>query len=577
MWVIDMVENVKIPSVEEYKHILIPVPLKMFNDEQIAEFKKTKGKGIFIATSTINNELIEELWTFYKFEEGINFKNYNKDSRILCLPADVDKNKNLINVLYKHESTIHIEYKSLEDAKIHINLDDENNFNEFKVVHSTIPDNINLKIGLYLQTQSYKNFIEFEKTVDLIHDEDFDVLVFPEFCYTPFTIKFRYKNIFDTEDQQEIIEECLELSKSINKAVIVSSEDKNSIIFSVYANANASDSETKSRFYIKHTMTDNSPLIDENYEKSIETLFTPIKYKDYSIGLTICYDCNHAPFSRMYGLQNVDVIINSTGGDVVYDKWYKYNKARAIENQCYNFVTMGGWNENKNKNKNITYGFNPNGGLIFPSNIENEEKPSTCGKVYIYDLSQCSLESKAERSINQPQTVSKRIDYEIPVGNTDEILKESKKIKENLYVHKVGKFNVIFCIVNGNDILKPEKVLPLIYDPSLKELDHRKYIIINRHDIIDEKFFTNYLSIVLKVRSMENFCALILESQNINRCYQASMTRSAQVVQPVNNEYGIDLNRTGGPDAIWTNKNGMRKNWRKNFEKLIEFMANETK
>ena len=54
--------------------------------------------------------------------------------------------------------------------------------------------------------------------------------------------------------------------------------------------------------------------------------------------MTICYDCNHALFSRMYGIYGIDLIINSTGGNVVYDKWFKYNKVRAIENECYTLV-----------------------------------------------------------------------------------------------------------------------------------------------------------------------------------------------------------------------------------------------
>ena len=568
-----MVKEDKKPSYEEYMNTLIPLHLNILNDEQLNLFKKTKGNGQFILNSTINNEFIEERWEFYRFDEGTNFQNLSKDSRIWCLPISADKDKNFIELLYGHKGHIKVNYKDLEDVKINLNFDDEKQFKKFKFVDSTIPNNLNLKIGLYLQTKSFKKLSEFEKAMDMIHKEDFDILVFPEVCFTPFTVKIKSKNIFDLKHQDEIIEYCLELSNSINKAVVVSSEDANKILFSVYANANASNQETKSRIYIKHTMTDNSPFIDNNYENNIEKLFTPIKYKDYSLGLTICYDCNHAPFSRMYGLQNVDVIINSTGGDVVYDKWYKYNKSRAIENKCYNLVTMGGWEEDNNKN--FTYGFNPNGGLILPTNIDDEKKPSTCGKIYIYDLSQCSLDSKAESKINQNPTISKNINFEITVGNSDEIINKSEKIKDDIYVYTVDKFNVIFCIVNGNDIFKPEKVLSLLYDSSLTKINHKKYIIINKHDVIDNKFFSDYLSIVLKVRAMENFCALILESDNINKCYQVSMTRSLQVVKPENNKYGIDLNRTGGPDAIWTNKNGMKKSWRKNFENLIEFMNNQ--
>lgn len=59
----------------------------------------------------------------------------------------------------------------------------------------------------------------------------------------------------------------------------------------------------------------------------------------------------------MYGIYGIDLIINSTGGDVVYNKWFKYNKARAIENSCYTLVTMGGDGQIAN-GPNYVFGFN---------------------------------------------------------------------------------------------------------------------------------------------------------------------------------------------------------------------------
>ena len=86
----------------------------------------------------------------------------------------------------------------------------------------------------------------------------------------------------------------------------------------------------------------------------------------------------------------------------------------------------------------------------------------------------------------------------------------------------------------------------------------------------DEKFFLEKLSIVLKVRAMENYCAVILESNNINKCYQCGKNRTAQVVKPFDGVWGIDLERTTGPESIWRNKQGMRESWRKNYEWLVE-------
>ena len=72
---------------------------------------------------------------------------------------------------------------------------------------------------------------------------------------------------------------------------------------------------------------------------------------------------------------------------------------------------------------------------------------------------------------------------------------------------------------------------------------------------------------------MENFCGLVLESDNIKNCYQSGKNRTVQVLKVIDNKYRIDLTRTTGPEAIWKNKKGMKANWRKNFEWLISWKA----
>lgn len=50
---------------------------------------------------------------------------------------------------------------------------------------------------------------------------------------------------------------------------------------------------------------------------------------------------------------------------------------------------------------------------------------------------------------------------------------------------------------------------------------------------------------------MENFCAVILESVDVNKCYQSWENRTSQVIKVVNGKLGIDLSRTTGPEVIW--------------------------
>lgn len=98
----------------------------------------------------------------------------------------------------------------------------------------------------------------------------------------------------------------------------------------------------------------------------------------------------------------------------------------------------------------------------------------------------------------------------------------------------------------------------------------KRYVIVNRYGEVDKSFYQTKLSVLLKVRAMENYCAVLLESKNLNKCIQTTMNRGTQMVKPFQGKFGIDLNRTTGPEAIWKNKKGMSASWRKGFEWLVD-------
>lgn len=426
-----------------------------------------------------------------------------------------------------------------------------------------------IKVAMYLQTNELKNRKSFDRMRHLLKSADADIIAFPENCYVPFVDQITEMDIAKEADQDKIHGLCLKFSSELGKAVIVSSHDKFDTIFSIYANAFAEGDETSISIYIKHTACGSSCLEFENYPSMAPIIFDPINYKGFLIGMTICYDCNHALFSRIYGIYGIDLIINSTGGNVVYDKWFKYNKARAIENNSFVLVTMGG-DGTKESGHNYVYGFNPNGGQLQPENLNgSSEEHNVPGGLYVYEITRDAGASEPDNS-NQLETVNKNVQFAWPISVSADIFKSAEKLTDHIYRQSVGKDNVFLFLVDDMDIMKPEKVQPLLYAKELKKNANRKYIIINRHNHIDPVFFREKLSVILKIRAMENFCAVILESDDLNKCYQCGMNRTSQVVRAVNGTFGIDLSRTSGPDAIWKNKTGMRASWRKNYEWLVE-------
>jgi predicted amidohydrolase len=439
-----------------------------------------------------------------------------------------------------------------------------------------------LKIGLYLQRHRPNGKDRnFEKAMKLVKKSNIDLFVFPEQCYTPFSKDMLREYLMDGDNLEKAYKKCERLSRYIGKPLIFSGNDKHRVgyrdfgsIFSIFVNPFAKKGETKRSYYIKHTQTYYSAFDFPDYrEKIAKDIFKPIRFHGHKIGMTICYDGNNAIFSRMYGLNGADIIINSTGGNVMHDKWYKSHKARAIENHCYELVTMG---EEQGKNNSYVYGFNPEGGeLEFQNLMKNTEVSNDIGTIYTFDLSDDDGQATIDASsINSKTVVQPNAELQITAGNADSILRKSKLINSSTYCYHLRSkgtiHNIIFIIVHGKEIFRPEKVLAKLYSPKLKDIPNKGYVIVDKYPRLNKDLFDKKLELILKVRATENFCAVLLESNIINCCFQTSNYKRAQTISAVRGKFGIDIARIKGPETVWRDKNMMNAAWRENFEWLLK-------
>jgi len=427
-----------------------------------------------------------------------------------------------------------------------------------------------MKLGLYLQS---KNLTQEQFVIDMtaVKSSDVDLFVFPENCITPFSEEMKERDITDDDDFGWLVTQSLDFSNKIDCAMIFSGMDKDGALFSLFVNPfTKSEKEMSYQLYVKHTMTDSSSFEFYNYsDEWISDMFSPIEICGNKIGMTICYDCNHSAFSRMWSKNGINILINSTGSNVDYYKWYRYNKVRAIENHCFNFCTMGYYNDGS-KNSSYTYGFTPEGRLMKCRKLTADINDSPVG-IYIYDTDTAIAGGECDIRLEQAHTENKYEHIYINPIKIDGLINGCKKISDNIYVDKKLDFSIVYILIDSNDIISPEKVLQLMYHKALKDYSEKRYIIINKWTNIDKQYFKNVLSDILRVRAMENYCAVILISNNLNMCYQTSQNRVSQIISMNgNSEFGLDLNRTKGPELIW---NKTPDTWRIGYEKLIRTLS----
>lgn len=189
------------------------------------------------------------------------------------------------------------------------------------------------------------------------------------------------------------------------------------------------------------------------------------------------------------------------------------------------------------------------------------------GNVYIYDI--CfnkKSEQEEDISINQKESENKNQSFIIDVNKINDVLGKASLVDKDLYIVTNKNENIVIGIIKDEKIIYPENSCNLLYNKKLEKYKNKKYLLINIWESLDESYYKNILSDVLKVRSTESFIGVILISPSYIKCFQSGNIRNAQTVKLINNSFGIDTSRMGGPDTIWR----QNKVWREGYELLLE-------
>lgn len=445
-----------------------------------------------------------------------------------------------------------------------------------------------MKIALYLQDITIKGRKAedlFWSDMDIVAQNKPELLVFPENCFVSSENEVDYILINDLDaDGLEKLKNTLrkrtrKVAERTKCPVIICHEFDvgnserldNEGMLSFYFNPKPSGNDTKEKIYLKHVATRESAFdLKPDYKTNIKNLFTPVVLNDFTIGHLICYDSSFPLFSRAYGLQGVDLIINSTGQHADYQKWSYYQKVRAIENKCSTLCTMAHAVDEK-RNKSFVIGFDPNGKKLQNSLVVKKQ----IGKenIFIYEVSKNHKidykRGEIDESFDQNETTSQDADLFITTDKISAILK-NYKVDKCYYQEK----NILYVIIKNEEIFKPEIVIEKIFSAlDLNDIKSLKTVIINIWDkIIDAKYYENILLNVLKVRCVENYCGVIYKGVDSLACYQPTNYKKVQKVKYTMQGFGLSTRRMGGIKSTWRNGNLIQKRWLIKYDQLCNYL-----
>jgi len=164
------------------------------------------------------------------------------------------------------------------------------------------------------------------ESTDLI---DVSLLVFPEMSLTGFTMN---SDEFAEELDGVSFQYFIDLSRKLRKHIFAGIIERDGKL--IYNSLVHFDDRGIVKVIYRKIHPFSFAKEDKFYSAGGEIITTNIK--DFTFGLTICYDLRFPELYRKYGKEKVDVLVNIANWPKArIAHWDLLLKARAIENQCY--------------------------------------------------------------------------------------------------------------------------------------------------------------------------------------------------------------------------------------------------
>ena len=471
---------------------------------------------------------------------GKPFQNACIRAGYKCVEADINNDRYVISKI--NVATIE-NVNNNENIVIsqNISLNNTNDCSEVieeekDIVKCNEEQKADLKIACFIQTRDYRNSEKYKEAIEVIKEGHVDILLFPEFTYIPLDNDEELKNLYertnclDSDQLDKLENEVLNISKKYGKAIMVCNKTRDGYFVSIWANPKANGEDTKTSHYIKFSRpilndsaaielknNDFKRLLDDNY------LISPISFKGYKIGMTICYDSLFRLYSACYG--KIDIILNSTGGNVNLKKWKNNTRARSIENKVYTVTTMGMDKlPSSVRNTNKSMCFTMNGEEINYKNIIADH-------VYIYELPSTgsdlkSFDEQMEAIFTKDLTMG---DYSFEIDK----YKNFPNKYCNIYEDEKNKMFILR--LENDNIFSTRKVMETL--TSFKEISNYDYcIVINEWDNNIPQDIEKKLPSVLFTLSMELSVAIILKTPNKCVGIQMGSTRKNSILRIIIND-----------------------------------------
>lgn len=388
---------------------------------------------------------------------------------------------------------------------------------------------------------------------DVIQHNPVDLIVFPEgFMYL--------------ETSSERFYKVRELNKYFETPVIVGFGTEVGSQEAIYVNMAATDEETVTNFYIKHS-TAEKVLFDFKLEDDFRAqVYKPIILKGKKIQMYICHDMYYPLITERLEREGLDILINLTGGNVSMSKWCNILKGRSIELGIPVLCTMANRINETQPSDRIAY---RDGKRLHPRLTRGNSKTDHSLSIFSTDETRIIKESPpyySDKNYNQFTVgLDKSADCIIHLSeqNVSFHLEEVSDYETSIRLLKQGQ-TVHVHVANIENLY--DRIF--VYQEPRCVGDNEVFIYMAEADVNKEEVIA-----LLKMRVIENRIAAVVIAPNFFIGAKTNRYKNVQLFNGMNNIIGFDFNHIHGFDSVYEkNENsefGLNIKFKREYEALI--------
>jgi len=372
----------------------------------------------------------------------------------------------------------------------------------------------------------------YEQILKIINKHNVDLVVFPE----------AFIEVKDNKEARDIVEDIADF---LYKPVLCGMSYADGTERALYFNCTPSDGETSDSIFIKHSTAKRVAFDLGIQELEDLKVYNPILLNGQRIQTYICHDMFFPLITERLEEEEIDILINLTGGNVKMSKWCNVLKGRSIELDSFVLCTMANRKGEKQPSDRIAF----HGGEKLTANFK-QGSGLRSHAFSIFSTTQPIQEIEADETIYSDKQYQQ---FTVGFDETSDCTIDREEMGVYSRLPIAEEYEGSLCVVKDKEtihvhIADYEEIFErtYLYNEPRSEGEHHIIIYLTDKPINEKEAIA-----MLKLRVIENRIGCIVVGKEYLIGAKTNRYKDVQLFKSTDNKIGFELQFMQGIDSIF--------------------------